>query len=161
MNSGMKLMKDMWPAVKAGLARLPKQDVLVGIPNFAIGRDDNSPINNAEIGYIHEHGAPEANIPARPWLSTGIREAKEVIKSRFKQAAQLAIHGDVTGIEVQLNHCGAETVEIVKAKLASNIPPPLKPSTLAARRRRGVTRTNTLIDTANLQNHINYVVRGA
>jgi hypothetical protein len=32
-------------------------DVLVGIPEDKAGREDGSPINNAELGYLHSTGA--------------------------------------------------------------------------------------------------------
>jgi hypothetical protein len=40
----------------------------------------------------------------------------------------------------------------------SNVGPPLKPGTLAARRRRGLKRTNTLVDTGQMRNAVTYVV---
>jgi hypothetical protein len=47
----------------------------------------------------------------------------------------------------------------VKAKINSNIQPKLADSTLEARRRRGVTRENTLVDTAQLRNSVTHVIR--
>ncbi|MNT50592.1 hypothetical protein D3C72_1875180 [compost metagenome] len=47
----------------------------------------------------------------------------------------------------------------VKAKINSNIRPELAESTLEARRQRGVTRENTLVDTGQLRNSVTYVIR--
>lgn len=51
------------------------KEVLIGIPMSTTERPDGE-ITNAELGYIHEYGAPEANIPARPFLIPGVESVK-------------------------------------------------------------------------------------
>ena len=53
---------------------------------------------------------------------------------------------------------GMEASASVKNKIDSNVPPELSERTLAARKRRGVTRTDTLVDTGQFRNSITYVV---
>lgn len=157
-RSNISVRRDGLPGLLRAISGLVKVEVLVGIPENAADRGTGEPITNAQLGYIHEFGAPEANIPARPFLVPGIETAKDQVAGYFKQIAQNAAKGrDVT--ERGLNAAGLAAASAVKRYMASNIPPPLSPRTLAARVRRGVTRTNTLIDTANLQNHITYVIR--
>ena len=158
MKPVVKMIKNNWPAVKKGLAALPKNDVLVGIPASGNARSDG-PIGNAAIGYIHETGAPEANIPARPWLRPGIRNAREAIAAGLKVAGRRALAGEPEAVLQALHTVGLTAQQAVKASLGSNVPPPLKAGTLAARRRRGNQGTHTLMDTGNLQAHINYVIR--
>jgi hypothetical protein len=134
-------------------------DVLVGVPAAEAPRDGSVPINNATLAYIHENGSPAANIPARPFLVPGIRKGTPLFLSYLRQAAEAALEGNPGRMRRSLEAAGQIARDAVKREINSNVPPPLSEKTLAARRRRGVTRTNTLIDTGQLRNSINYVVR--
>lgn len=136
--------------------------VMVGIPAEDAERTETdgstSPINNAAIGYIQEKGSPAKNIPARPFLVPGVKDAQDEAVDHLKNGAAQAIHGNDAGLDKELNAAGLIAQSAVKKKMSSNVPPKLADSTLAARRRRGVTRTDTLVDTGNLQNHVTYVI---
>lgn len=67
-------IRDRSKALNDILRALNAQGVMVGIPAETAGRDDG-PINNAAIGYILETGAPERNLPARPFLRPGVASA--------------------------------------------------------------------------------------
>ena len=56
--------KDDVAKVIGALTALTKQEVLVGIPAASAGRDDGSPINNAELGYLLNFGGTISQ-PAR------------------------------------------------------------------------------------------------
>lgn len=137
--------------------------VMVGIPAEDAERTETdgstSPINNAAIGYIQEKGSPAKNIPARPFLVPGVKDAQDEAVDHLKNGAAQAIHGNDAGLDKELNAAGLIAQSAVKKKMSSNVPPKLADSTLAARRRRSVTRTDTLVDTGNLQNHVTYVIR--
>jgi phage gpG-like protein len=48
---------------------------------ITIGVHEDAPNNRSLIALIHEHGAPDANIPARPFIQpTWDREKREIIK---------------------------------------------------------------------------------
>lgn len=57
MKSGLAIRADNAESVLESLRQLSGMDVLVGIPEDKAGREDGSPINNAELGYLHSTGA--------------------------------------------------------------------------------------------------------
>lgn len=141
-----------------GLEALEKTEVLVGIPADNANRVDGE-INNAALGYIHENGSPAQNIPARPWLVPGVLDEEAPICEQLRKGADAAIDGDMQEAERRLGNAGTLARDAAKSKINSNIHPPLSSRTLAARRRRGVTRTNTLVDTGKFRNAVNYVIK--
>lgn len=166
--------------VKA-LTALTNKDVLVGIPDQTTERqadDDQGPVNNATLGYIHEHGSPANNIPARPFLIPGVKDAREEVEHRLKKAANLALDGNMSAVDAQLSMAGQEARDAVKAKINSGDFEPLADATLEARARKGrkgakaelasrragnapgTALAKPLIDTGQLRNSITYVVRG-
>lgn len=142
-----------------GLAALEKTEVLVGIPDGNTERKAGDPIGNAALGYIHENGSPAQNIPARPWLVPGILEEEDPICEQLKGAADAALDGDNREALRKLGNAGTLGRDAAKAKINSNIQPALAASTLAERKRRGIARTNTLVDTGALRNAINYAIK--
>lgn len=156
--SGVKVTRDRIASVIKAVSDLATKDVLVGIPDSAPERKDDEPISNAQIGYIQENGAPGANIPARPWLVPGVRDAQDRIADRLGKGAKAALNGQDQADQT-LHSAGLIGQNAARAKINSNIQPKLADSTLAARRARGVTRTNTLVDTGQLRNSVTYVVR--
>ena len=157
MSSNVKVVDNL-PDLLKRIKTLTKSDVLVGIPSTA-GNEPGSQISLASIGYIQEHGSPVKNIPARPFLTPGVADARDAIVRAMKKGAQAALKGDVDGLAAAFDVAGGGAVVAVKARITGNIPPPLSQRTLAERKRRGVSRTNTLVDTGNLLNSVIYVVR--
>ncbi len=155
------IISNKLPKLKTAMHELTLKSVLVGIPSDKTARDDDAPINNATIGYIMEHGAPEQNIPARPFLIPGIRESKERVAKQFKLAAQKSLKGDKDAAEQGLNRAGLIAQNAVRKVINAGIAPALTSGTLAARRRRGRTGTKPLIDTGQTRNSITFVVRGS
>lgn len=121
----------------SGLRSLEAEKVLVGIPADKSGRNnaDGSPLNNATIGAIMEHGSPAANIPARPWLRPGIASAKAKIIKRYEGAAKKAVKGDLSAATIVHQVVGQETADAVKKYIRTASFVPLKRSTIAARAR--------------------------
>lgn len=158
--SGLRIKRDHVGKVIKSLHALLAKDVLVGVPAMRAERKEKGkPVNNAEIGYWMEFGAPGANIPARPHLFPGIEDSKPEVLPRFRKAAEAGLVGNVAEVDRQLNAAGLIAVNYVRAKVNSNIAPALSERSLAARRRRGVTRENTLVDTGQYRNSITYVTR--
>jgi hypothetical protein len=151
--------KDLTKEIAKATRELSKTRVMVGIPAIKAARDDGEPINNAALGYIHENGAPEVNIPARPWLMPGIDTKKEVIEDQLKAAGQAALDGNVISMRRYLNATGLVGADAAKRKITTGPFVPLKPATLAARRRRGRTGTKPLLDTAQMRASVTYVIR--
>ena len=150
-------------SIAVNVRKLLRNDVLIGIPAENADRKpekgETGPLNNAAIGYLMETGEPERNLPARPFLEPGIRVAEGKVVERLKVAAQAALIGDDGTIDQQFHAVGLIGQASVRAAITDGPHAPLSPRTLAQRRARGRTGTKPLIDTGQLRNSINYVVR--
>lgn len=162
--------------VKA-LGSLIKTDVLVGIPESETERESQDEPNNATLAYIHEHGSPINNIPARPFLVPGVADAKGKYRPRLIKAAQLALEGKTKDALKQMEAAGIIAEQGAKTKINSGDFVPLADATVAARARRGrkgaaaelerrasglpagTDLAKPLIDTGQLRNSITHVVR--
>lgn len=157
--------------------------VLVGVPADKAERkddEDGEGMNNATLAYIHEFGSPAANIPARPFLSEGIKDAREKISKRMSKVAQKALQASSTiNIDSELQAVGLTAQGAVQEKINSGEFEPLSDATLRARAAKYKSRTaerdelasraagnapstnsvKPLIDTGQLRNAINYVVK--
>lgn len=148
-----------------GLQALTGQQVMVGIPAADAERradpetGKRPPINNAGIGYIMEHGAPDAGIPARPHMESGIADVQPRIETALRDAALAAMKGDAAAVTRSLNAAGLIAQAGIRRKITTGPFQPLAESTLAARRRRGRSGEKPLIDTGQYRNSITYVIR--
>lgn len=155
----VKITVDKMASIIKAINELGAKDVLIGVPESSTDRKSGDPATNALIGYVQEFGSPANNIPARPFLIPGVQDIQKPAADRLKVAAQRALSGDLSQAEKQLHAAGLMGQNSARAKINSNIQPKLSERTLAARRARGVTRENTLIDTGQLRNAITYVIR--
>jgi hypothetical protein len=189
-SSRVVIIKDDVPTVVAAINELVGKEVLVGIPDSSTDRDQEEaqPITNATLGYIHENGAPEANIPARPFLIPGVEKAEEPALERLKKAAQVTMRGDSKSADKYLNDAGIIASNSVKKMFWDNDWPPLQPATVANRHRKRGTKgmrdaeqkyleliaqgmspadaqsaagIQPLVDTAQLRNSVTYILRKA
>ena len=164
MTASVRITVDRLGNIVKEINDLTRKDVLIGIPEAETNRQDedggSAPATNAALGYIHEHGSPANNIPARPFLIPGVKDAQGAIEKRLKQAADAALKGDKAAVDRQMHSAGIEAQNSVKTKINSGDFEPLAPATLAQRKARGRTGTKPLIDTGQLRNSITYVVRG-
>lgn len=167
MKSGIRCRKDNSADVLAGLSRLSKMDVLVGIPESKATREDGEALNNAEIGYLQATGATvklggsTVTLPPRPFLDMGIEDTKDVTTEHLKAAATLALDGDFGGAEKQLESAGIITSDGAKKVIGSGDRlHPLSEATLRARRAQGLPGEKPLYAHGYLLRSITYVVRG-
>lgn len=161
-NDRFTILKDNLPALKRAVRELTRRDVYVGVPNENAERQDpTDPVTNSQLGYIHEFGVPEKNIPPRPFLMPGVRNAKDEIVKHLKEAANRAIDGDMRGVEEEQNKTGLIAQGAVVEKISDGPFEPLKPSTIYRRQHRKPPRMGTqpLIDTGRLRSSITYVIR--
>jgi phage gpG-like protein len=154
-----KVTKDKTSVVLGAIEKIAQRLVLVGIPSETTERKDGEPINNATIGYIQENGAPAMNIPPRPFLVPGVADQSDRITEQLKKASQAQLDGNDARATQALNRAGLIGQSGARSKIQSGPFVPLKPSTLAARRRRGREGTKPLIDTGQLRNSLTYVIR--
>jgi len=165
------------------LEALSSMEVLVGFPEETTERDsDEGPaeITNAALGYIHDNGAPEVNIPARSFMKPGIDNAGPKLATIAKQMGKAALQAGPSApvaVEQGYHSMGLVAQASIRAVINSGIDPPLADSTLRARAARGrkgakqelenrdkgmpasTALAKPLVDTAQLRNAVNYVIR--
>lgn len=158
--------------VKQAIKRIKGAAVFVGIASGSGGdsRRDGGPANH-ELGFIHEFGSPAANIPARPFLRPGVREAAANFTPKLKAAMKAALHGDGIAMERLLEQAGSIASSAVEMEISTGDFAPLKPATLRNRNRSRLTKSKRenelsgenvrpLINTGSLRNSIDYYVKG-
>jgi phage gpG-like protein len=155
----VKTTKDNVAATIKSILALANKDVLVGIPEGSRhDGNDGSEISNAALGYIHEYGAPGANIPARPFLHPGVEDAQPKIAAQMKKAGEAAADRNAKGVDKALHACGLVAQASVRAAITDGDFVPLKPATVKARERAGHSGDKPLIVTGQLRNSVTYVV---
>jgi len=155
---------DNLPALLRNLKRLGLKTVMVGVPGAKAGRKkvgkEADAMNNPTLAYIHEHGSPLDNIPARPFIAPGIKKAADKISKHLQKAGEVMLStGDQDAVDRELHTVGTIAQRSIRSVINEGPPPALAKSTLAARRRRGHTGTVPLIDTGQLRNSITYVLK--
>lgn len=185
MASSIEIPVDNAANIQKAIAALTRSSVLVGVPSSKTEREEivitrfgvtklPGEINNAALAYIHTNGSPEENIPARPFLVPGIRDAKTKIASLFRKAGKNALEGKTDQVEKGLEAAGLVAQVAAKKRITDGIPPPLKDSTLKRRGDKSSQQeldsreagnidstlyAKPLIRTGQLLNSISYVVR--
>lgn len=177
MKSGAKIVLDNVAKVIGGIDALAETRVMVGVPAEKGSRNDAAPINNAALAYIHENGAPEAGIPARPFLKPGIEAKRDDITEGLVKVGTAALDGRPEAVDRGFHAVGLIGQNAVRAKVNEGVPPPLAESTLRARAARGrkgaqqelanraaglpasTELAKPLIDTAQMRNSLSYVIR--
>lgn len=170
-------VKDNSNLVLEALRKLTKTRVLVGIPSDAeqphlgdspgqnirqdAGKAGKRELTNAELAYIHTHGAPEVNLPARAFLEPGVKRVEEQIKGRFQDAAKAGLRGDNAVVDANFDAVGLLVQSAARAVIAEGIPPPLKPSTVAARMHRTKASSYKRKAAANAQRDFNATFAGS
>ncbi len=139
-----------------------KYAVLVGIPEDTSGRKANDEaINNATLLAINNFGSPANNIPARPVMQIGIKDAQDAIAENFKKAALEAFSKGISAVFTNYERAGIVAANSIKKAINSQegIDPPAD-STLTARASAGFKGTKALIVTGQMRNAITSIVQG-
>lgn len=181
-GNGLRVKFDGMPALKAALDILARDEVLVGFPEDTTDRPPDptagpDPITNATLGYIHDNGAPEANIPARPFMIPGIENANAKNTEILAKTAQYVLAGQPNKVAEGYQRVGLGTVDSIQKVIIAGIPPALADYTVrkrAAKGRKGAQAelnrraagygpslmlAKPLVDTGEMLKSINYVVR--
>lgn len=185
-GSGVQVKKNKsMEDIMRGLDALSSLEVLVGFPEATTERkedeeDEKKDLTNAALGYIHDNGSPEVNIPARPFMAPGITAVKpKLIKIAKKMAKQVMEgQGDSATIAEQGYHAmGLVAQASIRNVINEGVAPPLADSTLRARAKKGskgakeelenrakglppgMDLAKPLIVTGQLRNAVNYAVR--
>lgn len=162
----LKVTSDFTENFLALVKRFEHDAVLVGIPEGTTDRKDkdsreSQPITNAAILAINEFGSPANNIPPRPVMAIGIRNAADPIAEEFKKAAIGALKDGFQAVDQYYNRAGIIAANSVKKAIndQEGFDGPAE-STLAARKSRGFKGTKSLIVTGQMRNAITHVLRG-
>lgn len=164
MKNGATLVVDNFAKFTRGVEIMVNTQVMVGVPATEALRkpepgEDKQPPNNALLAYVHENGDAAGRIPPRPFLKPGVDRAKDVIVSGLEKAGNAALDGKVDAVLRHLHGVGLRAQAAVRRAITVGPHKPLAPATIARRRARGRKGTKPLIDTAQLRNAINYVLR--
>lgn len=137
-----------------------KDAVLVGIPQDKTQRKTHDMINNATLLAINNFGSAAANIPARPVMNIGIKNAQADIAEQFKLAVQKSFQQGINALNIYYNRAGIIASNSIKKAINSQegIDGPAE-STLATRKSQGFSGTKALIVTGQMRNAITYVVK--
>lgn len=181
-QSGLHVTLDNGEELKRAIAMLVGKEVLVGFPAETTDRPDDPvsnplKITNAALGYIHDNGAPEQHIPARPFMEPGIASVKDEITDTLAKGAQYALAGRSEAVDRGFERAGLIAVKGIQSTIRAGIPPPLADSTLRARAKKGRAGANRelerrakglapgmyqavpLMDTNEMLKSVSYVVR--
>lgn len=164
MKSGLTIRSDNYADVLDALNKLSDTDVLVGIP--AGPPREDSPLSNAEIGYLQSTGATveidgeTVTLPPRPFLDMGIEDSRDKTTERLKLAAQSALEGNAAMAEQHLEAAGQIARDAAKAVIGDGERlEPLSEKTLQRRRAAGLRGNKPLYAHGFLLRAIQYVVR--
>jgi hypothetical protein len=126
---------DRMPQFMRNVKALTTSDVYVGIPMETTERsgDESGPLTNAQIGYIMENGAPEANIPPRPFLVPGVQSVRTQIRDRLATGARAALDGKLDTVRASLAGAGMVAASAVQKKITDGPFAPLADATLRNR----------------------------
>lgn len=151
----LKVTQDRVDEVLRMVASIDRYAIFVGFPGETQSRSEGG-INNPTLAYIHEHGAPAANIPARPFLEPGIANAEGEILKAFEDGVRGALKGSPSALQNSLHMAGIIAVRAVQDKITAGPFAPLQPRTVARKK-----SSRPLIDTGQLRQAVSYVVREA
>lgn len=183
------MSKDIGVRVKTNedLAKLRKQllllagvEVLAGFPEDTTDRDDPESvgITNASLAYIHDQGAPEQNIPARPFMNPAMESASPKLEAKLSQVLRAVLRGEGPEVvEKGMHQVGMIAKVSIQNTINAGIEPALADSTLRARARKGrkgaqeelnrrakgeapsTAFAKPLVDTGELRNAASYAIR--
>lgn len=159
----VRITQDKLKRLLTNVRELTRSRVLIGIPGDAPARQDTKEPPNHVLGFIHEFGMPDLNIPARPFLIPGVRDAQDRLIASSKASAKRACNLSTVSTTiaysamVRMGEVGASSV---RARIVSGPFQPLAPLTLAIRKSKGRKGEKPLIDTGAMRQSVTYVLDG-
>jgi len=133
--------------------QLNQLQLVAGIPNDETSREDSGEITNAELGIIHEWGAPEKGIPERSFMRSTMSEERENLGRLSKTQIALCLEGNTSPHDV------FATIGVyLQGKIVEKITDgEFEPNNENTVKRKGSSKP--LIDTGQLRGAITYEVR--
>lgn len=164
MSKPFMKVSDFTKAFMNNLKALQDLETLVGIPSAETERKpekgESSEITNAALLFINEFGSPAQNIPARPVMKIGIKNAQDSIGLEFKKAAQTVLSKGPSAVERYYERAGIIASNSVKKVINDQEGiEHISFATALNRLRKGFKGDKALIVTGQMRNAITYVVR--
>lgn len=165
--TNIKVTKDFTMNFNQIIKKFKNDQVLIGIPEEKATRSADSKVNNATLLALNNFGSPRLNIPARPVMQNGIKNAADQIANQFKLAAIAGLELGSAGVDSYYERAGIIASTSIKKAInaqdfrgggPNNSGP--APSTLIARKAAGFKGAKSLIVTGQMRNAITYVVKG-
>lgn len=161
----LKVTSDFTEQFNETIKKFRRDAVLVGIPEEDAKRKEDEeagPINNAALLAINEFGSPINNIPPRPAMAIGIKNAQPEIVELLKKGAVMALTKGFAAIDTYYQRAGFAASSSIKKVINSQEGlKPLAPATIAAREAQGFKGKKALLRTAQMRNAVTFVVKGA
>lgn len=171
-SSVVRNTNPMWKKLEAELRRLDGVYLKVGY--LGDGGATDSGLTMPQLGAVHEFGAPEANIPARPHLSPAFDANREKYVEQLARLLEQWYAGKLS-IQQALGLLGSVMASDVRALIVEGpgISPPNAPATIArkmglgykafqrnrrGKRVQGPVQLRTLVDTGRMVNALTYAV---
>lgn len=114
---------------------------------FEAKYEDGTPVST--VAMVQEFGAPEKNIPPRPFMRPAKMEHAQEWKEQFQKGAKDIHKGRKTEEEV-IDELGDRIIADIRSAIMDVHFPPLKEQTLKARRSKGNYSDKPLIDTKKM-----------
>lgn len=150
--SELEIVKRLKEVMKRA-EQLNQLQLVAGIPNDETSREDSGEITNAELGIIHEWGAPEKGIPERSFMRSTMSEEMENLGRLSKTQIALCLEGNTSPHDVFAT-IGAYLQGKIVDKITDG---EFKPNNENTVKRKGSSKP--LIDTGQLRGAITYEVR--
>lgn len=140
-GSGLEQLKKMADALTVGDAY-----VVAGVTGKKAEEKSEGKPSSAELAVIHEFGAPEINVPARPFILATFDKHRQEYRRMLTVAVQKGVAAGVAsglaGAQEYLrllNLIGMKMASDIKAYVTqgAGVPPPNSPATLARKLRKG------------------------
>lgn len=140
--------------IKATLERVPEEfNGLVAQVGFPSGKNYPDGTSVAYVATIQEFGAPEVNIPPRPFMRPTVAAKKDSWTKTIAKSIPRVVEGKMSAVDV-LDLVGIQASADIQETISKVTSPPLKPATI---QRKGSAKP--LIDTglmvASVRNAVN------
>lgn len=152
----------VWRKLRLLVKEIDVMHVRVGLLGSGAS-EPNGDLTNAEVGAIHEYGAPDVGIPERSWLRSTFRSRRAELVQMQAAACRGVLSGKVPPRRA-LGLIGAWAAGACRdqiIKYGSFLFQPLAASTIASKAARGLPNpTAPLVATGQMARAITYVVEG-
>ena len=155
-----------WIKLLKNLSELGDYETKVGIQGdkAAAQHDSESGLSTVEIAAVHEFSGPGDKPPGRPFIRPPLYDNEQHWKTRLAELLRdIITKGENPKKAYRI--IGEEYRKAILDRMSTGIPPPLAESTIAARNRRGGSRsksagddTTPLIDTGTMRGAISVEV---